>query len=77
MNDKRTQVETITQEQNRIRENLKTVDRQSAYATRLLKKLDDQESQIEKLRAEADALREKLDGQRRELGEYLKGINIG
>lgn len=77
MNEKRAQVESITQEQNRIRENLKTVDRQSAYATRLLKKLDDQESGIEKLRTEADGLRDKLDAQRRELGDYLKGVNVG
>ncbi len=77
MNEKRAQVESITQEQNRIRENLKTVDRQSAYATRLLKKLDDQESGIEKLRTEADSLREKLDTQRRELSDYLKGVNVG
>ena len=49
------QVNTLTADQNRIRENIKTRGQHSAYATRLLKKLDDQESQIEKLRNETEA----------------------
>lgn len=77
MNERNAQVNAITAEQGRIRENLKTVDKGSAYATRLLKKLDEQESQIEALRREAEALRTKLEGQRRELGEYLRGMNVG
>lgn len=77
LNDRNAQVAAITAEQGRIRENLKTVDKGSAYATRLLKKLDDQESQIEALRKEAETLRAKLEGQRRELGEYLRGMNVG
>ena len=77
MNERNAQVNAITTEQGRIRENLKTVDKGSAYATRLLKKLDDQESQIEGLRREAEALRLKLEDQRRQLGDYLKGMNVG
>lgn len=71
------QVGTISEEQNRLRENLKTVDKSSAYATRLLKKLDDQESQIEKLRSETGALRAKLDEQNRALSDYLGSLNVG
>ena len=77
MNERNAQVNAITAEQGRLRENLKTVDKGSAYATRLLKKLDDQESQIEGFRREAEALRVKLEDQRRQLGEYLKGMNVG
>ena len=52
------------------------MDRTTSYATRLLKKLDDQESQIDKLRNEIEGLRTKLDGQNRELQNYLNGLNV-
>ena len=71
------QVKALGDDQTRIRENLKTVERTSGYATRLLKKLDDQESQIEKLRQEADTLRAKLDEQNRALSDYLNSLNVG
>lgn len=70
------QAQAIAEEQGRIRENLKTVDRTGAYATRLLKKLDDQESQLEKLRAEADGLRPKLEAQRAALSDYLGALSV-
>ena len=75
--EREAQVNTLTADQSRIRENIKTVDKSSAYATRLLKKLDDQESQIEKLRPETDTLRTKLDEQNRALADYLNGLNVG
>ncbi len=75
--DRDAQVSAISDEQNRLRENIKTVDKTSAYATRLLKKLDDQESQIEKLRNDTSALRSKLDEQTRALAEYLNDLNVG
>ncbi len=77
ISERNTQINTITAEQNRIRENIKTVDKASAYATRLLKKLDDQESQIEKLRTEIDGLQGRLDTQRSDLANYLNGLNVG
>ena len=52
------------------------MDRTTSYATRLLKKLDDQESQIDKLRNETEGLHTKLDGQNRELQNYLNGLNV-
>ena len=70
------QVNTLAADQTRIRENLKSVDRTTSYATRLLKKLDDQESQIDKLRNEAEALRAKFDGQTRDLQNYLSNLNV-
>ncbi len=77
INEHDSQVRTFSDDQTRIRENLKTVDKTSAYSTRLLKKLDDQESQIEKLRLETDALRTKLDEQSRALADYLNVLNVG
>ena len=70
------QVGTLTADQARIRENLKSVDRTTSYSARLLKKLDDQESQLDKLRNEADGLHTRLDGQNRDLQNYLDGLNV-
>ncbi len=77
VDEKNGQINDLSEDQNRIRENIKSVDRTSAYATRLLKKLDDQESQLEKLHADADALRAKLDVQNKELADSLANLNVG
>ena len=71
------QIAQITAEQSRIRENMKTVTPQSEYYTRLLKKLNDQESQIEKLQGDSEDLRKKLDRQRQDLEQYLADLNVG
>ena len=76
INDRNAQVSTLAADQTRIRENIKSVDRTTSYATRLLKKLDDQESQIDKLRNETESLRTKLDGQTRDLQNYLNNLNV-
>ncbi len=70
------QVSALTADQSRIRENLRSVDRTTSYATRLLKKLDDQESQIDKLRNETEGLHTKLDGQNHDLQNYLNGLSV-
>ncbi|MBC8107585.1 MAG: hypothetical protein H7Z14_13420 [Anaerolineae bacterium] len=71
------QVQTITQEQNRIRENMRTVNQQSEYSQRLLKKLNDQESQIEKLQTQQEESRKQLEQQRRDLENYLSNLTVG
>ena len=76
INDKDSQIKDLSSDQSRIRDNIKAVDRASAYATRLLRKLDDQESQLEKLRADADALRDKLNGQNKEMSDSLDDLNV-
>jgi hypothetical protein len=70
-------VQQVTAEQARIRENMKTVNQQSEYYTRLLKKLNDQETQIETTQNEAEGLRKKLDAQRTQLEQYLAELNVG
>ena len=51
----------LTAEQTRIRENMKTVSESSEYYTRLLKKLDEQETMIETLQKEGSALQGQAD----------------
>lgn len=70
-------LEEITAEQNRIRENMKTVAQTTQYYDRLLAKLNEQESSIESLQKERDALTAKRDSLRRELDEYLNGLTVG
>ena len=74
--ERRARLKEVTTEQTRIRENIKTVDRSSDYATRLLKKLNDQETAIEKLQTEADDLQKKLDSQRKDYETYLQNTNV-
>ena len=75
--DRTDQISAITQEQERIRENMKTVDQKSQYYERLLAKLNEQESTIEKLQKERDDLLVKRDAQRKALEEYLNGLTVG
>lgn len=66
----------ITQEQARIREDMKTVAASTPYYARLLAKLNDQESTIETLQQERDELSAKRDAQRAELEEYVQNLSI-
>jgi chromosome segregation ATPase len=70
-------VAEITAEQNRIRENMKTVAQATQYYDRLLAKLNEQESAIETLQKEREGLIAKRDSLRRELDEYLSGLTVG
>jgi hypothetical protein len=70
------QLEQISKEQNRIRENLKTIQQKSDYYNRLLTKLNDQESQIEKLQSQRDDLNAALEKQRSELEQYLENLTV-
>ena len=66
----------ITAEQSRIRENMKTVAQTTEYYKRLLAKLNEQESSIESLQKERDALTAKRDSLHHELDEYLNGLTV-
>ena len=74
--ERQKQVNEITQEQTRIRENLKISDRNTAYGERLLKKLNDQETQLEKLQSETKSLTEQLEKQKTELETYLQNTTV-
>ena len=71
------QINDLSAEQARIRENMKTVSATSEYYQRLLAKLNEQESTIEKLQRERADFIQKRDAARRELADYLNGLTVG
>lgn len=71
------QIAEITQEQSRIRENMKTVAQATQYYERLLGKLNEQESSIETLQKERDGLVARRDVLRKQLEEYLSNLTVG
>ena len=71
------QIAEITAEQNRIRENMKTVGSGTPYHERLLAKLGEQESSIERLQRERDAFVVRRDALLHELEEFLGGLKLG
>jgi hypothetical protein len=73
---RRRQISEINTEQNRIRQNMGAVANTTDYYTRLIKKLDDQETQIEKLQKDVDALSKQLLTQRSELESQASRLNI-
>jgi hypothetical protein len=74
---KQKELADISQEQKRIRDNMNTVTPNSQYYTRLLGKLNDQESRIEKLQGEIDRLQRTYDQQRKDLETYLVNTTVG
>jgi hypothetical protein len=69
-------VEEIGKEQGRIRDNMGRVAQTSDLYARYLKRLDEQETEIERLRKEIDALRTTEERQKRELNDYLVALDI-
>ena len=74
---KQKELSDISQEQKRIRDNMYTVTQNSQYYTRLLGKLNDQESRIEKLQVEIERLQQTHDQQRKDLDTYLVNTTVG
>ena len=77
INARNQRVAEITGEQNRIRENMKTVAQGTQYYDRLLGKLNEQESSIESLQKERETLTARRESLRHELEEYLNGLTVG
>jgi hypothetical protein len=76
INARNQRVAEITGEQNRIRENMKTVAQGTQYYDRLLGKLNEQESAIESLQKERETLTARREALRHELEEYLNGLSV-
>ncbi|HEY7428984.1 MAG TPA: hypothetical protein VH682_32435, partial [Gemmataceae bacterium] len=65
------QLNTITQDQPRLRSNLKELPQTSDAFQRIVKKFNEQETQIEKYQADIKKLQGVEHGQRKELEDYL------
>jgi hypothetical protein len=72
---KQQEVQAIVQDQNRLRENMRTVNQNSDYYRRLLTKLNDQESKVETLQTDGDRLQADAEAKRQALAEFLRTLN--
>lgn len=66
----------ITTEHSRIRENMQRLQQNSDLYNRYVKKLDLQESELEKLRKDIEALKVTEEDQRRELQHYVMNLDV-
>ena len=74
--ERRKGIAEITTEQARMRENMKTVSQTTDYYTRLIKKLDEQETEIEHLQKEQADLTKQLETQRSDLDKKISQLTI-
>ena len=70
------QLESIKSGQDRLRKNIGTVGRDSELGRRYLKKLSEEENQIEELNKIIQETQGKIEGQRRTLANYLKNLDM-
>jgi ribosomal protein S15P/S13E len=70
------QIAALRQEQASTRANMTALDKATDGFRRFEKKLLDSETQIEKLQAQADDLRAKVEGLRKDLNDYLEKATI-
>jgi hypothetical protein len=76
INARTQQIAEITAEQTRMRENMKTVAPSTQYYERLLAKLNEQESSIERLQRERGDLTGRREAARKELDDFLRGLEL-
>jgi hypothetical protein len=69
-------VKEISQEQARIRENMTRLSQSSELYSRYVKKLDQQETELENLRKEIESLQATEVKQQQELNEYLLNLDV-
>jgi hypothetical protein len=69
-------IKGITDDQARIRENMKHLDRNSELYRQYVQKLTQQEREIEQARAEIERLQQQRARAQRELSEYIAGLNL-
>ena len=70
------EIATIGEEQNRIRENMGRLERQSDLYTRYVQKFTEQETRIETLRGEIAARVAAEQEARKALDDYLLGLDL-
>ena len=70
------QRESIFEDQERLRENLKTVATNNDLGKRYLKELNDQEDSLAKLKKEEAAAQQRLVQAQRNVAEYVGGLEL-
>ncbi len=71
------QVATVTQEQERIRQNMGQLDRNTDLYKRYVEKFGTQEDEVERNRKQIDELTVQEDKLRKSLDDYLLNLNVG
>jgi hypothetical protein len=69
-------VKTIADDQARIRQNMQTIDRTTDLYKRYATKLNEQESQLEKLSGDRAAVQKQLDERRADLENFLRDLTV-
>lgn len=70
------QINEITQEQSRMRENMGRLAQNAELYNRYVRKLDQQETELEKFRKDIEALKNTEEQQRKELTDYLVSLDM-
>jgi hypothetical protein len=70
------EIAVIAQEQERIRNNMRSIDRNTDLYNRYVKKFTDQEDQVENDREEIRELQSQITEQQRSLDEYLSNLEL-
>lgn len=68
--------QAIDADQTRIRQNMGSIDRQAEYYTRLLKKLNDQETRLEEIKTAREKEQGNLNALREQFAAYLRTLNV-
>jgi hypothetical protein len=76
LGDLRSQYQTVTEDQSRVRSSLDKVPANTALQKRYLEKLDQQETQIEKLQARIGEMTAKEKTQRKEMEQYVEKLTV-
>ena len=74
--ERETRIKEIEQEQERIRQNMKELDRNSDLYKQYVTKLTAQETEFEKLRTELKDLRAKETAQKQAIADFVNGLSI-
>ena len=70
------QIQAITEDQERIRRNLGSVNQQSDYGKRLLVKLNEQETRLDQLRLADEQLAADIAAKRKALSDYVGQLTV-
>ena len=76
VNDLATSIQAISDGQVRIRDNMKALDHTSALYKRYVSELDAQETKLESLQAQRDALNTELAQKQASLNDYVAHLSV-